>query len=531
MMAEKGIKSMKLLIVDDEVLTRTGLITSLNWKHLGIRKILQADDGLNALKVARVEKPDIILSDIRMPRLNGIQMAEQLESILPDTIIIFMSGYSDKEYLKAAIKLKAVCYVEKPLNPREIEEAVIEAKSIREKMIRTRKNETLYTLESASKLAYLLTKPNKELKSEIEQLISSLPFDIHSDCNVTTYIIKIRSSHFEREEMNRGINEMIRLLKPYHLHVLYTTVHGIHHVFHIISEREFSIYTYTSIETHFLKLFSCFEDFFLIKGESVTSLSKTYQSYTSAVLLLQSSFFFPSKSILCTSDKKPSFNSSKHQLQLKNFQVFFMNAIEEKNHQACMDCLNEMYSCYFKNTSLLPNQVKDLYYKLFIGLNESYKDLHISLNPLDEDLQNTMIEYLDHSFTYMELHQILIDKVDEYFSSLSSYTPENSIIFMIKDYISKNYSNDMLSIKEISEYVSLSVSYLCTYFKSQNGQTINQYITEYRMKKAKQLLSDPRYQIADISSIVGYSNSNYFSKSFKKFTGLSPSNYREKIIP
>ena len=119
---------MKLLIVDDEELTRTGVISSIDWKALGIEEVLQADDGINGLEIARKYRPEIILCDVRMPRMTGIAMLEKLENILPDSIPIFMSGYSDKDYLKAAIKLKAVSYIEKPLNPSEIREAVLEAR-------------------------------------------------------------------------------------------------------------------------------------------------------------------------------------------------------------------------------------------------------------------------------------------------------------------------------------------------------------------------------------------------------------------
>ena len=111
---------MKLLIVDDEELTRTGVISSIDWQSIGIQEVLQADDGINGIEMARVHRPDIVLCDVRMPRLDGIAMLEQLEEILPDIVPVFMSGYSDKEYLKAAIKLKAVNYIEKPLNPVEI---------------------------------------------------------------------------------------------------------------------------------------------------------------------------------------------------------------------------------------------------------------------------------------------------------------------------------------------------------------------------------------------------------------------------
>ena len=98
---------MKLLIVDDEELTRTGVISSIDWKALGIEEVLQADDGINGLEIARKYRPEIILCDVRMPRMTGIAMLEKLENILPDSIPIFMSGYSDKDYLKAAIQIKS----------------------------------------------------------------------------------------------------------------------------------------------------------------------------------------------------------------------------------------------------------------------------------------------------------------------------------------------------------------------------------------------------------------------------------------
>ena len=105
---------MKLLIVDDEELTRTGVISSIDWKALGIEVVLQADDGMNGLEMAKKYHPEIILCDVRMPRMTGIAMLEKLENILPDSMPSFMSGQSDKEQLKAAIKLKAGSYIEEP---------------------------------------------------------------------------------------------------------------------------------------------------------------------------------------------------------------------------------------------------------------------------------------------------------------------------------------------------------------------------------------------------------------------------------
>ena len=97
--AGKRVQGMKLLIVDDEKLTRDGLMNSIDWEQLGVDAVAQADDGLHGLELAGGFQPDIVLSDVRMPRMSGIEMAEKLQMHNPDISIIFMSGYSDKEYL------------------------------------------------------------------------------------------------------------------------------------------------------------------------------------------------------------------------------------------------------------------------------------------------------------------------------------------------------------------------------------------------------------------------------------------------
>ncbi|HAE45498.1 MAG TPA: DNA-binding response regulator, partial [Lachnospiraceae bacterium] len=118
---------MKVLIVDDEKLTREGLRDKINWTGLGFTDVRCAVDGMHGLELGRQFRPDVILTDVRMPRMNGIQMAEQIQQLCPESSIVIMSGYSDKEYLKAAIRLRAVSYVEKPINLDEITAALREA--------------------------------------------------------------------------------------------------------------------------------------------------------------------------------------------------------------------------------------------------------------------------------------------------------------------------------------------------------------------------------------------------------------------
>lgn len=115
---------MKVLMVEDEELTREGIRMCIPWESLGITEIAAAEDGEEGLTKALEFHPDIIMADVRMPRMDGITMAFEIRKILKNARFIFISGYCDKEYLKSAIQLSAVNYIEKPIEPAEIIDAL-----------------------------------------------------------------------------------------------------------------------------------------------------------------------------------------------------------------------------------------------------------------------------------------------------------------------------------------------------------------------------------------------------------------------
>lgn len=521
-----GEYEMKLLIVDDEELTRTGVISSVAWSSIGIDEVLQADDGLNGLELAREAKPEIILCDVRMPRMDGITMLERLEELLPDSVPIFMSGYSDKEYLKAAIKLKAVNYIEKPLNSDEIRAAVLEAHDLYIQRQYSHQGADLLSKDTASKLAKELTVPYGNNRQKIDEYSKELPFTLQPGTNFTTFIVKLDSSSELAAHTIREISMALdSFLKNYHMHQLFVQKRALHLVYFLCSPNRPVSGVLKDIGAFLTKHFSIYGKFYITCGETVTGISKAYQSYASAVILLQSSFFFPTGTFLFSHSSEddayqPSIPS--------NPENEFSAHLAGRDQDSCKKLLDTLFSVFHKNMSLLQNQVKDIYYKMFLALEDARKQQAVtaSLSKNEENIADTM----EHSFSLEELHQKLLDKTDDFFRDLQNSTGENPTIFLIKDYISKNYMNETLSVKDISAHVFLSTSYVCTFFKNETGKTLNQYLTEYRMERAKQLLADSRYKISDVSSKVGYSDGNYFGKSFKKYSGFSPSEYREKMI-
>jgi two-component system response regulator YesN len=173
------------------------------------------------------------------------------------------------------------------------------------------------------------------------------------------------------------------------------------------------------------------------------------------------------------------------------------------------------------SSGLLLNQLKGIYYDMF---------RHLFKSDFAMENQDNIMDIMDSCFFFCRLHQVLEEKTAAYFRELKDSSGENSIIRIIRSYIGTHYRSTDLSVKSISDHVNRSASYTCTLFKNETGLTLNQYITDYRMKRAAQLLADPRNRISDISESVGYSDGNYFGKSFRKYTGFSPSEYREQVL-
>lgn len=511
---------MKLLIADDEILTREGLLSGIHWADIGIDQVLLASDGQEALDIALLQHPDILLSDIRMPKIDGIELANRIQEDQPDTVIIFMSGYSDKEYLKAAIRLQAVSYVEKPLSLSEVRETVAEAVKRRTDALRTKQGVRLYSAEKAGRLSALFTRPYRDHDSEIQQLLSDLKLPPRP-ARCVTYILTCKEGAFAGEQLDSTLAGFSDFLTPRHGSHIHSRISSGRLTIHVLFEKYVSDIVLAETDRNLCQSFRALGTFSLCRGTYADSIGKLYNSYMTAALLTQSSFFHPACTLLAYSendDREPAASP----LQ-KDAHRLFYESLTTEDKTGCDRILQSLYSHFEKNTGLLPTSAKDIYYRFLSALQDAKGYFRMTYE------EENALSLIETSFNLDELHAGLENAVRLFFEEVKQSAKEDKTIYLIKEYISANFHHESLSIKEMADHVYLSASYLCTYFKNQTGQTLNQYLTDYRMKKAMHLLADPRIPVSDISAKVGYSNGNYFGKSFKKYTGLSPSKYREKL--
>lgn len=515
---------MKLLIADDEKLTREGICSLLDLKKYGITEVILADDGVHALTEARKHRPDILLTDVRMPRMTGVEMASLYLEEAPDTSVIFMSAYSDREYLKAAIKLKAVNYIDKPVEKKELEDAIKEAADRCRTLRAARTGAMLEEQDLRGHLALALTDSDKE--DEALDLAARVSPHIGTDFWFTSVITSCLSplSELPAEDLIRENRDFSSQLKKQGIIRILVPKADRYIISFLCSpsrlEPEAVLFLARLLKEHITP----YCRFFIAVGPSIQGMNQAVLSYKSAMNLLGESFYHDYNSILIQAPPAVSLQPAEDP-----FSEFTASLTAQKEE----DALNAAEHFYYglKNSSPLPEaQVRDRYFRYLNKLDEISLSNHISLWKREGMESESIWEDVMGCATLRELHEFLCLRIKLYFQNLILNQSEHPVVFQIKEYIHQNFAVSTLSVPDISQYVNRSSSYICTLFKTETGQTINQYLTDYRIKMSKQFLSDPRYRIADISAKAGYSDGNYYSKAFRKIVGLSPSEYREKML-
>ena len=332
---------MKLLIVDDEELTRNGLISIIDKKKLGIDTIYVADDGINGLNMAQKEQPDIILCDVRMPRLDGIGMLEKIKQSAPNTVAIFMSGYSDKEYLMSAIKLGAINYIEKPIDQLDLESAIQKAIEQCLRIKRESAADEMNTNQAASELAYYLTMPYQTCKDSVDYINQQFYKHYNSIDKfkyISTIIVKISAASEINSKLQYIYQRLRTELSSSHIHIIFTEKRLFYLVYHIYSDSPISEDNIAFVCEQLNKAFCDCGDYFITIGGTVHGIENAYHSYENAVILLQKSFFFPPctiiKSDLSTKDMSNS---------IPEIIANFSTALESANEKNIKTVLSNLY--------------------------------------------------------------------------------------------------------------------------------------------------------------------------------------------
>lgn len=515
----------KLLIVEDELITRRGLMRHIPWKKIGVDMVETAESADEAFGICARWQPDIVLSDIRMRGMDGIEMCRQLRGILPDCQILFVSSYSYKEYLKAAIELGAIQYVEKPVVPEELIGAV-------EKGI-----ERIRQIRAQRDLQENYTESLDFLKKEVLFSLLSTPGDVDKlECQLRRSglwtgtgtwmrigIIKLAGTVSDGREFRNTYREALLTLTDPALFYCSADFHDNRTLILLLTGAKETLAQGSSLLRGVCALAEeskgAFRHF-LALGRMVEEPGQLYASYESACQSAGSLSYKGFSS--CAFSEETAAN--RHFELDRDREEAFVNALSRRDKEEAGRILCAIYEDLTAQKAALNSSVKNMYFLLYNHILKLEKELLCTGRERKENGR-----FWDNALTLQELHTFLAARATEAIDEREKEgSGGNAVIFQVIEVMKQKYPDKNLCIKDLADAVYLTPSYLSGLFKRRTGTTINQYLTNLRVEQSKILLRDNRLKLYHIADRVGYEDAAYFARIFKTQTGMTPSEYREK---
>jgi len=541
----------KLIIVDDELFIRKGM-ESFHWRSLGFVPLGSASNGKNALELMDKEVADVVITDIKMPVMNGLELSRILQEKYPDCRIIILTGYEDFSYAKTAISVGAFEYILKPIDLNELNNVFLKLKEVLDdkkkesKLLLTYEKQLEETLPFAVENFFEGILHQKVIDlDEIEEEMEFLEISAKKTWYVSAvYQFNVTQNTVNSEHNSIEVNELSKKLEHYFEENNASSffMNDTNAIIAVINfdTRDGSATPYETIEklivgsleevSSFLKnhpLWSsqvCVGDIF----KNILSLSK---SYTQCRLLQGKSFFAQGDKVFYFWKEKIDFVKTlkEYPYEIENKLI---NAILEGNKEKSNLCLNDFLEEFLKGEfQIEPEYIKSIVNQLLNILDRRFNKNGSSLGSVI-GIEPPFAKLIERQKTFFDLRTCIedvISKVTEYINNINDNNKTSSMVAVKNaiDYIKEHYY-EKISLNQVAEHVYLNGSYLSVQFKKEIGKNFIEYLKEYRLEMAKVLLKRADLKIYTICEMVGYDKQQYFSDSFKAYTGMTPMEFRQK---
>ncbi len=531
----------KIIVADDEKWVRNTITSIIPYEKLGLTLISEAENGLEALEICRQYKPDILITDLMMPGITGMDLIQELKTLQPDLKIIIISGYSDFEYAKTAIKYGVSEYILKPIDENELCNILAR---VRDEILEKRRREEEETaLRSQYKRAlpiictnYLnqLIQPNSFITDNINKTLQDYGIDFRCPCYTAAVFSPDNSTALaDRDNLNLYRTLIRRTVKRYLKGVAFPRLTNEFEMVAIINHRQVDD-SANLFSKGFHLCISLYKKHFgdtLSIGVSSPAqyISKLPELYAQACKALEVRFWKSGPKIFYFQENRLTDIKSIDipEQDLENAAM----AIKLKDLQPAYRLVNEVCSFIKSNYQYVnPAPVKELFWTLIQSL-ASFLNIQMSFIEYESMITNAhpyeTIRNINSLDRLVQYAKEVIKRLHEHFENKNNYCQQINPIEMAKQIINRNYQSD-INLELISKYVHLSPTYFSELFKRETGMSFIDYKTLVRIENAKKLFANTGMSIYEISNRIGYTNPKYFSRLFKKITGMSPFEYKEK---
>jgi two-component system response regulator YesN len=531
----------KVLIVDDESVIRKGLKNIIDWKSLGCEVCGEASDGIEGIRMIRELRPHILITDINMPEVDGLSMIKETKQLLPGSKIIILTGYRDFEYIQEAIRLGAFDYV---LKPSKIEDlTAIVNKAIAELHKGCRLEEELSTLKRhfeskipvlRQKLLYdVMFRINNRIEEIMEEL-SLYGMDIGNFMIMAVETdedgLESLKSQYERHLYQFGIINTFEEMLGADFSVFNVPINSKTVVFIIQPKEADREEVFGSLYRDAVSLQelvrNCFNFTVTIAMSSEgTGASQLADKAKEALEALDYKFYMGKNTIILSEDLK-SFYKSTDYTALEAYEKILVQNIKSGNRESVAQVLKDILQCV-NESKLDKDSIKKFYWNIINLIYSLPTTMRVGDEGLHKGRITEIFSTLDQCECISEFNDILSEIAIDMAHKINSYNRKtiNSTLQKAIDYIRENY-HESITLNDVAEHTYVSIYYLSRMFTKELGKNYVDFLNEVRIEKAKGYLRDSGYKTYEIAELVGIKDAHYFSKLFKKYTGVTPSEYK-----
>lgn len=529
----------RIMLVDDEEEVRKAMIRQMDWGKLGFLVVGDAENGEDALEKVEQLEPDVIMTDIRMPYMDGLTLVARIREKYPFMKILIFSGYDDFEYAKQAIKFKVTEYILKPVNGEELAEILKRVKVSLDEEIEQRRNIDILQERYENSLPVLREVFLNDLMSRAADAADVLPkfkeygIDLSEAEKWFAAVIHVeRMEQTEEQELSRH-QELIPIsvralvedhLRAYGRFVVFNSAEGIT----VIAAAE-GDHSETGLINRFNDI--CKESRRMLGisitigvGYSCDSFQEIGHSYQTAVDALGYRAIVGSGRTIYINDVEPV-SRGKLQFEAKE-EGELTSAIKFGDGEQIGGILREL-TARMDDAKVHADQYQVYMLTIvncLIRLMQQY-DLRFGEMFESEEHYADIMKRICRRESFAEEMIPVACRMNEALNQARDNTTRKAIV-EAKAYIQENYADPDLSVDMICKHLHMSPAYFSTVFKKETGQAYVNYLTEVRLQKAEELLKETDDKTYEIAQKIGYQEQNYFSYVFKKRYGVSPTKYR-----
>ncbi|HHX61474.1 MAG TPA: response regulator [Epulopiscium sp.] len=533
---------LKVFLVEDEYIVREGIKKNINWTKEGFIFCGDAPDGEIAYKLIQTQQPDIIITDIKMPFMDGLELSRLVKKELPHSKIIILSGHEEFAYAQEAIKIGVDEYILKPISSVDLMKVVkqVAKEIIREQIerenIKTYKRE-MQENEIYNKRRFFDKVVGGSLSTaEILERGKELGFEMgaqHYQVILLKYNIRGEDEDYSSELLE--INNEMTMLNLKYKDILF---------FERAIEGDALIVKGTSLEEleeiqkgYLNKIKTIMDSYLEVNyfggiGVPVSRLTSLFESYESASLAFARRFFVGENDIISNNQMSPLIygdeDTLRNALDLGNLDTKMAESFLRKGELSEMDFFVEAFLKSIDKASeqsLLLRQyiIMNIYFTAVDFIKEIGKE-----ESLDQEMFSQIDDMKDMIIDFKKLKAFITNiftfciKQREEMNTKRYYC----VIGQAKKYMEEHYVNEEISLNEVAAHVNISPSYFSTVFRRETGVGFIKYLTSLRMSKARELLKCTDLRSTEISLKVGYKDPQYFSYLFKKEHDMTPMQYR-----